>query len=481
MGAALDRLTILPIKASLRHEVTEKAAGVLRSMGQLPVVVNDVYLPLLTNPWKERIQILYGGAGSGKSDFKATELLIKALTAPFFRCLFVRKHQITVRDSQFALLCDLIKRYEFTPFFKINRSDMDITCTMNGNALLSGGLDDVDKLKSIPDLTDIWIEEPIDRKGSVKESDFTELNRRLRCEKAPNHIHLTFNPVAKESWIYRLFFARNIYDARALKTTYLDNLYTPVDMAAQFDALRLTHPEEYAVYALGEWGSMDDIENRLFQEDSILDLFTNSFIQPTGTRYLTADVAFSGVDKFVIMVWDGWTVIDVLTYAKSEGDEIVNKIREVASEYAIPGQRIAFDAGGVGIALRGFLRSSVSFVGSAAPIETNEDKKEYQKKVLARPQYRNLRAQCYHYAATKVNDCEAYFAPESGYLREQIGQEMRAIRKVDMLEGGKYQIVKKEEIKDRIGRSPDLADTFSMRAIFDLLKQKKSRRRTAMG
>ena len=181
------------------------------------------------------------------------------------------------------------------------------------------------------------------------------------------------------------------------------------------------------------------------------------------------------------MVWDGWTVIDVLTYAKSEGDEIVNKIREVASEYAIPGQRIAFDAGGVGIALRGFLRSSVSFVGSAAPIETNEDKKEYQKKVLARPQYRNLRAQCYHYAATKVNDCEAYFAPESGYLREQIGQEMRAIRKVDMLEGGKYQIVKKEEIKDRIGRSPDLADTFSMRAIFDLLKQKQSRRRTAMG
>ena len=56
----------------------------------------------------------------------------------------------------------------------------------------------MDKLKSIPDVTDIWIEEPIDRKGSVTEADFTELNRRLRCEKATNHIHLTFNPIAKE-------------------------------------------------------------------------------------------------------------------------------------------------------------------------------------------------------------------------------------------------------------------------------------------
>jgi len=450
-------------------------------MGTWPVVINDAYMPLLENPWRERIQILYGGAGSGKSDFKATELLIKCLTAPYFRCLFVRKFQSTVRDSQFALLNDHIKRYGFEPFFRVNRSEMDIFCTLNNNSLMSGGLDDVDKLKSIPDLTDIWIEEPIDRKGSVKESDFTELNRRLRCEKSPNHIHLTFNPVAKESWIYRLFFTGSLYDVRALKTTYLDNHYTPPEMAAQFEAIRGTHPEEYGVYALGEWGSLDDIDNRLFKEESIGDLFTNSFIQPTGTRYLTADVAFSGVDKFVIMVWDDWTVIDVRTYAKSEGDEIVNKIREVASEYNIPGQRIAFDAGGVGIALRGFLRTAVSFVGAAAPIETNEDKSEYQKKVLPRPQYRNLRAQCYHYAATKVNDCEAYFAVESGHVSDQLAQELRAIRKIDLPDGGKYQIVKKEEIKDRIGRSPDFADTLSMRAIFDILKQKRHVRQTRMG
>lgn len=480
MGATQE-IKILPIKASLRHEVTDKAVGVLRSMGQIPVVVNDVYLPLLQTPWKERIQILYGGAGSGKSDFKATELLIKCITAPFFRCLYVRKFQNTVRDSQFALLNDQIKRYGLEQYFRVNKSEMDIICSLNGNAMLSGGLDDVDKLKSIPDLTDIWIEEPIDRKGSVKESDFTELNRRLRCEKAPNHIHLTFNPVAKESWIYRLFFAQNLYSVRALKTTYLDNHYTPPDMAAQFEALRPSNPEEYRVYALGEWGSLDDIDNRLFKEESIGDLFTNSFIQPTGVRYLTADVAFSGVDKFVIMVWDDWTVVDVRTYEKSEGDEIVNKIKEVASEYNIPGQRIAFDAGGVGIALRGFLRTAVSFVGAAAPVETNEDKAEYQKKVLPKPQYRNLRAQCYHYAAGKVNDCEAYFAVKSGHMQEQLGQELRAIRKIDLPDGGKYQIVKKDEIKERIGRSPDLADTFSMRAIFDILKQKRHIRQTRMG
>ena len=92
----------------------------------------------------------------------------------------------------------MIKRYGLSQYFEVKES-MDIRCVLNGNMALAAGLDDVDKLKSIPDITDIWIEEPIDRKGTVLESDFLELDRRLRCDKAPNHIHLTFNPVSKQS------------------------------------------------------------------------------------------------------------------------------------------------------------------------------------------------------------------------------------------------------------------------------------------
>ena len=137
-----------------------------------------MYLPHRFRP--ERVQILYGGSGSGKSDWKATELLLKCLLNPFCRVLFMRKHSTQIRDSQFLLFKDIIKRYGLQPYFSVKESEMDIHCTLNENVLLSAGLDDVDKLKSVADITDAWIEEPMDKKGSILSTDFTELDRRLR-------------------------------------------------------------------------------------------------------------------------------------------------------------------------------------------------------------------------------------------------------------------------------------------------------------
>lgn len=238
----------------MRAGLTEKAKSILKQKGQIPITINDVYIPHLFR--KERIQILYGGSGSGKSDFKATELLLKCLCDPFRRVLFMRKHATQIRDSQFLLFKDLIKRYELGEYFQVKESEMDIICRHNGNMLLSAGLDDVDKLKSVADITDAWIEEPIDKKGSISSSDFTELDRRLRSPLASNHIHLTFNPISKESWVNDYFFKSDAYAAFRLRTTYLDNHYSPPEQTRQFEILKEKKPDEYKVYALGEWGSL---------------------------------------------------------------------------------------------------------------------------------------------------------------------------------------------------------------------------------
>lgn len=250
MGQQTIKFSLYP--ASARDKGNVLAA--LRQSGRVPVIVNDVYLPHFSR--QERIQILYGGSGSGKSDAKATELLLKCLTKPFCRVLFARKYREQVRDSQFLLLKGLIARYKWEGFFQVKESEMDIICRTNGNMLLSGGLDDVDKLKSIPDLTDIWLEEPIDKRGSISSSDFTELDRRLRSPLATNHVHFTFNPISRESWIYDYFFRSDEYQAFKLKTTYLDNHFAPPEQSAQFEILKAKKPDEYKVYALGEWGSL---------------------------------------------------------------------------------------------------------------------------------------------------------------------------------------------------------------------------------
>jgi len=259
-------MTITYLQASEAKDLTAEHLQVIRNQGDLPIIANDIYLANRFRP--ERIQILYGGSGSGKSDWKATELLLKCLKNAYCRVLFCRKHSTQIRDSQFLLFKDIIKRYALEPFFQIKESEMDIICKSNGNMMLSAGLDDVDKLKSVSDITDVWIEEPMDKRGSVSSSDFTELNRRLRSVKASNHIHLTFNPISIQSWIHEYFFKSDSYGAFILKTTYLDNHFSPESEHLQYEILREHKPDEYEVYALGNWGSLK--QGLVFPEYSII-------------------------------------------------------------------------------------------------------------------------------------------------------------------------------------------------------------------
>jgi phage terminase large subunit len=143
--------------------------------------------------------------------------------------------------------------------------------------MLSGGLDDVEKLKSVPDITDIWVEEPIDKRGSMSSSDFTELNRRLRSPKASNHVHFTFNPITSDSWLHDYFFKSGEYAPFVLKTTYLDNHFSPPDQVREYEILARVKPEEYKVYALGEWGSLK--QGLVFPEYEIVPDF------PSDCRY----------------------------------------------------------------------------------------------------------------------------------------------------------------------------------------------------
>lgn len=254
------------LRASTFGFLNPEIRKIFLSQGMLPVVINDAYIPHLFRP--ERIQIWYGGSGAAKSDSKATELLLKCLLMPYCRVMYVRKVYDTIRMSQFQLFKDVIKRYGLEQYFKVREDGMTITCTQNSNMLFARGLDDVDKITSIAEVTDIWIEEPIDRKGSISSSDFTELNRRLRCPKAGNHIHFTFNPITRDGWIHDYFFKSNEYEAFTLKTTYLDNHFTPSDQVRQFEILKSKKPEEYQVYALGEWGKLK--QGLVFPEYTII-------------------------------------------------------------------------------------------------------------------------------------------------------------------------------------------------------------------
>ena len=79
-----------------------------------------VYLPYVKD-YKNRYEVYYGGAGSGKSVFIAQKLLIKACSSKR-KILVIRKYGTSVRDSVYQLIIDMLKKWGLYNYCKINQS-----------------------------------------------------------------------------------------------------------------------------------------------------------------------------------------------------------------------------------------------------------------------------------------------------------------------------------------------------------------------
>lgn len=139
---------------------------------------------------------------------------------------------------------------------KINRGDMRIVFR-NGSEIIFAGLDDVEKLKSIYDITGIWIEEA----SEITEADFNQLDIRLRGKTiCYQQIIITFNPISILHWLKRRFFdcenlpAKDRAKIRTHRSTYKDNRFLPQENIDVLEAFKYTDPYYYSVYCLGEWG-----------------------------------------------------------------------------------------------------------------------------------------------------------------------------------------------------------------------------------
>ncbi len=226
-----------------------------------PWSINDVYLPLFSE--KSRYLHLYGGAGSGKSVFAAQKLLIRTLTEKGHRFLLLRKVARTIRGSQFALLKSLISYTNMGVYFSIRESDMRITCKLNGNEIVTSGLDDREKLKSIFGITSVWIEEATE----LDINDFTQVDLRMRG-KTPNYkqIILTYNPVNALHWLN----TTHKQDSCTVRTTYADNKFIDEEYKKMLEALKFQNAEYYDVYVLGKWGIQRNI---VYQPFEIIDCY----------------------------------------------------------------------------------------------------------------------------------------------------------------------------------------------------------------
>ena len=168
--------TASELKAMSREEV-EKLYDIVTWYEGLRETNNETFLPLFADT--HRYLVLKGGGGSGKSIFAGRKVLERAVNEPGHRFLVCRKVARTLRESCFKQLLGQLAEFYPDSGYKANKSDLTISF-QNGSEIIFAGLDDVEKLKSIYNITGIWIEEA----SELLEGDFNQLDIRLRGKDA---------------------------------------------------------------------------------------------------------------------------------------------------------------------------------------------------------------------------------------------------------------------------------------------------------
>ncbi|OXS74904.1 terminase [Lysinibacillus sp. KCTC 33748] len=217
--------------------------------------------------WSTKFQFLVGGYGSSKSYHVALKLILKLLQERR-TALVVREVYDTHRDSTFSLLEEIVIDLGLDGRVKCLSSPMQIRFP-NGSKIIFKGMDKPQKLKSINNISIVWLEEC----SEIKYAGFKELLGRLRHPTLKLHMILSTNPIGTDNWSYKHFFKDDLnkrlilddellYEQKTIikNDTYYhhstadDNLFLPESYIAQLDELKDYDRDLYRVARLGRFG-----------------------------------------------------------------------------------------------------------------------------------------------------------------------------------------------------------------------------------
>ena len=136
-------------------------------------VFNDSFYPLLEDNEHDVI-LLVGGGGSGKSYFSFQRAVCRSIQDRR-KYLVVRKSATDLRRSCWVDLKNTLAQFKITSLCKVNETNMTVRLP-NDSEFLCMGIDDFEKVKSIPNITDVIIEEA----SEITFDDYSQLKMRLR-------------------------------------------------------------------------------------------------------------------------------------------------------------------------------------------------------------------------------------------------------------------------------------------------------------
>jgi len=329
-----------------------------------------------------------------------------------------------------------------TGAYKINESNLIITCP-NGVHIHFKSADKPDNLFGEDVYSVVFDEAP-----RAKVDAFYALRSTITATKGTMKLIGNFGGVS--NWMHQLKEkAKTDKQYAYYKVTAWDAVNAGIlDEDEILQAQKDLPPKIFKQLYLAEETESDD---QLIRFDAMENMWTNTHAV-RGRKYITADIALHGSDKFQVYVWDGWVIVESITIGKCDAPEVEKLLKGLAEKHGVGRSDIAYDADGLGSFLRGYLAGAYPFNNGARPVNKNN--------------YKNLKSECGYEFAKIVNDNKIYI--DCDLNKTEIIKELECLQSYALDNDGKIQLMPKSKIKEIIGHSPDKLDALIMRMIFQL-------------
>jgi len=224
--------------------------------------------------YQYRYNIYYGGRGSGKTQYLISKLVLKGLKEKR-TILLMRKVYRKCKDSVWTELKSCLDRLKIRKYFDLYEGEYRAVCKLNGTVFKCEGLDEAEKIKGFSEVSDVLLEEATE----FTLEDFELIDGTVRSIRysLPLQIYLCFNPVSKQSWVFKKWgFDTGIVPPNTFikKTTYLNNPYLSKDYLERMEQMKLTNPTRWKIEALGDFVSLDRLifQNYKVEEFNVADI-----------------------------------------------------------------------------------------------------------------------------------------------------------------------------------------------------------------
>lgn len=400
--------------------------------------------------------LLYGGSvGSGKSFLGCMWIFISCIQFPGTRYLIGRSRLNNLKKTTLKTFIDICRKFNYNDYVFNNQTNTVIFSNQSEIILMDmyayPNDDNYDRLGSL-EITGAFLDEL----SEISYKGFEVLTSRIRYKL--NEYNLTpklfcaSNPYQgwSKNYFYIPFVENRLLphikfipalptDNPYLSKQYIQNLENTLDFSLK---RRLLY---------GDW-DFDGDEYNLFDYDKIQQTFYNEYFENfDDTTYLTVDVGDLGNDKTVIALWKGWNCLRLYKLEKNETTQVVDEVNRIRRDYKVDIKNIIIDSVGVGAGVASLLKGCVRYSGA--------------EKALNGEKFKNIKSQLMYKFADKINKTEVNF---NFSYDDNLVQEALLYKK-EFRDDVAF-ITNKDNIKKKLGRSPDTIDSLYLRAYWEYKK-----------